>query len=136
MQLIIGAVFLMHLIMAPLTFTQIQSTVKNVDRAGNVPKPYSPFQHVGESFIISDFSGIEILTNMEVNHIIDRNIRDFQRIINRSFQSTVLPIINLGILIYYSLYVSRRLYQKKSVLATSNGGHAPPQRMVLNNNIL
>ena len=121
----IGIVFLMHLIATPLSNIQSQSTTRTIG-SGDVAKTQLPFQRDYESYIVADFTGIEVLTNMEVNYIINQNIRDFQRILNRASQPLVLPTIYLGILIYYIFYLYRKLDQKKSVLSTSNGGHAPP----------
>jgi uncharacterized membrane protein AbrB (regulator of aidB expression) len=131
--LLIGVVFLMHLIATPLSNIQNQSAITSTTSSGDVSKTHLPFQRAYESFFVADFTGIEILTNVEVNYIINQNIRDFQRILNRAFQPLVLPTIYLGILIYYILYLYRKLDQKKSVLSTSNGGHAPPRKSVLNN---
>jgi hypothetical protein len=129
MRLMIGIVFLMHLIATPLSNIQNQSTTTRTISSGDVAKTHLPFHRTYGSFIIADFAGIEVLTNMEVNYIINQNIRDFQRILNRASQPLVLPTLYLGILIYYILYLYRKLDQKKSVLSTSNGGHAPPLRV-------
>jgi hypothetical protein len=130
--LIIAAVFLLHLIITPLSLTQSQSTATKVGSSGDVAKTQSPFHLFGESFIVTDFNGIEVLTDIGINYVINRNIRDFQRIINRVFLSLVVPLINLGIMIYYILhYYRKKLEQRKSVLAISIGGHAPPRMLLL-----
>jgi hypothetical protein len=125
--LIIGIVFFMHLIITPLSLTQGQSSVGRVADARESTTARTPIRLFGKSFIVADFTGNEILTDMEIIYTINRDIRDFQRIINRLLQSLGLSIISLSILIYYILYSYKKMEQKKSVLAISIGGHAPPQ---------
>jgi hypothetical protein len=124
--LIVGIVFFMHLIITPLSLTQGLSTGTRVAGTGVATTARTPIRLFGKSFIVADFTGNEILTDMEIIYTINRDLRDFQRIINRLLQSLGLSFVSLSVLIYYILYSYIKVEQKKSVLAISIGGHAPP----------
>jgi hypothetical protein len=87
---------------------------------------YTSFKQYEEAYIINEFTGNELLNYIEINHILGRNIRDFQRIFYRNMEAVLLPVISLGIALFYTLTCSRRLKQRISILSTSLGGHAPP----------
>lgn len=116
---LLSAVFLLQLIVTPISYTQGLNIA---------PKQSNPFRQHAQVFIISDFTGNEILTDVETNHFISRNLRDFQRLLNRILNTLSLPFVSFGILLCYFLPSFRKPEQNIPVLATSMGGHAPPQR--------
>ncbi|MHB8127834.1 MAG: hypothetical protein ACYDEX_02430 [Mobilitalea sp.] len=110
------AVFLLHLIITPMA----------VNRFSNATNKQSPFHLLARSFIVVDFTGNEILTDMEINHVINRNLRDFQRQIARTFDALGVLVVGLGLMLYYMQSLIRKVDQRKPILSTSVGGHAPP----------
>jgi hypothetical protein len=116
---VLSAVFLLQLIATPISYTQGITIA---------PKQNNPFRQLGQVFIMSDFTGNEILTDVESNHVISRNLRDFQRLLNRILNTSALPLVSFAVLLCYYIPSFRKPEQKIPVLAISMGGHAPPQK--------
>ena len=120
------AVFLLHLIITPMAVTKNSDNSSAISRFSNATNKQSPFQLLAKSFIVVDFTGNEILTDMEINQVINRDLRDFQRLIDRTFNALVVSIVGLELTLYYMQSIIGKVDQRKPILSTSVGGHAPP----------
>ncbi len=90
---------------------------------------YQPFTQYGEVYTIKDYTGSELLSNTEINYIMVRNLKDFQRFLNRPFDIIVLSIFIFCILLIYRSSYHKKRKRRLPVMAASLGGHAPPVRL-------
>jgi hypothetical protein len=68
-----------------------------IDWFSNATSKQTPFHLLRRSFIVADFTGSEILTDMKTNHEINRNLRDFRRLLDRSFNALVISMVGVGL---------------------------------------
>ncbi len=125
----ISTVFLLHLAFTPLAYTESFNLISNIGESGKATNMQTPFRRF-EALIVADFAVIELPTDMETNHFINRNRQDIQRLLNRVFNACILPVLSLGILIYSVRALRRKPVRQECVLAISLGGHAPPQNFI------
>ena len=126
------AVFLLHIILSPLAYLQELTFQSRVTRSSSSAKQTSPIERFGESYIISDFAGNDILTDFENNHIINRNLGDFRRLLINVINTFMLPLVSFGVLLYCVYIINKKPKQQIPVMAISIGGHAPPQEFRFN----
>ena len=112
----LNAAIVLQLILSPLVLSQSVNP--------SAQKQYLP--QCEEAFIMNDLNGYELLNNIGINHIIGRNVRDFQRLLSPVLDTDLLPILTLGILLVDTLTYLKKKRQCIPILATSLGGHAPP----------
>jgi hypothetical protein len=116
--MLIGATILVHLILTPLAYT------KNLEPTTG--QQYTPLTLSEDAYIINEVNNYKILNDIKINSILSRHLRDFQRLLKRALDITLQPILAYAILLIYTLTYFKKLQQKKSILAFSLGGHAPP----------
>lgn len=117
-SLIIGMTILVHLTLTPLAYT------RNLEPASG--KQYTPLQHHNDVYFISEVTNYELLSDIRINNILGRNLRDFQRLLKQVLDTRVLPATTFVILLIYTLTYLKKSGRRKSLIAYSLGGHAPP----------
>lgn len=117
-SLLVGATILMHLILTPLAYT------KNLEPASG--KHHTSFTLSEDAYIMNEVNDFELLSDVKIKSIVSRNPRDFRRLLKRVLDTTVQPVITIVILLIYTLAYSKKIHRRKSLLAFSLGGHAPP----------
>jgi len=130
-SLMLGAVFLLQHITAPISYIQGLNFYSGKTPSSTRVKHTYPVHNFTEYYIIADFTGTEILTDIEINHAISNNQGDFQRLMSRVMNTLYLPLISFGILLYCFCAIKKRPEQIIPVIARSIGGHAPPQQGML-----
>ncbi len=115
---LIGSTLLIHLILTPLAYT-----TSLVMTSG---KQYAPTTLSEDAYIINEVNNYEIINNIKINSILNRNLRDFQRLLKRLLDATLQPVLIIAALLIYPLSVFKSMRRRKSLLAYSLGGHAPP----------
>lgn len=116
--LILGITILFHLILTPLAYTQ------NLGRTSE--KQVSPHLHGDNVYIINEVTNYELLSDIRINSILDKNLRDFHRLLRQVLDASVIPDISFALLLVYSLTYFKKTQRRKSLIACSLGGHAPP----------
>ncbi|MBP1756822.1 MAG: hypothetical protein H6Q59_3220 [Firmicutes bacterium] len=116
--MILGTTILVHLFLTPLAYTQ------NLERTSE--KQYSPHLHGDEVYIINEVTNYELLSDIRVNSILGKNLKDFQRLLKQVLDTRVLPITTFALLLIYTLTYFKKTQRRKSLIACSLGGHAPP----------
>lgn len=118
LSLLIGTTLLLHLMLTPLVYTgSIELT------SG---KQYSRFALSEDAYIINEVNNYEILNDVRIKSILNRNLRDFQRLLKRALDTTLQPVLTIAIILVYILTNLGSTKRRKSLLAFSLGGHAPP----------
>lgn len=117
-SLLIGATILMHLILTPFAYT------KNLEPASG--KHHTSFALSEDAYIVNEVNDFELLSDVKIKSVVSRNPRDFRRLLKRVLDTTVQPVIAIVVLSIYTLAYSKKIHQRKSLLAFSLGGHAPP----------
>lgn len=116
--LTLGLTILVHLALTPLAYT------KNLEAAEG--KQYTPLLHYNDVYFINEVKNYEILSDIRINNILSRNLRDFQRLLKQLLNTGVLPVASYVILLIYTLTYFKKVGRRKSLIACSLGGHAPP----------
>lgn len=116
--LILGMTILVHLALTPLAYT------KNLEPTAG--RQYTPLLHYNDVYIINEVKNYEILSDIRVNSILNRNLRDFQRLLKQVLDVRVIPVVTYAILLIYTLTYFKKTRRKKSLIACFLGGHAPP----------
>ena len=117
-SLLIGTTLLMHLMLTPLAFT------KNLEPASG--KPNTSFALSKDAYIINEVNNYELLSDVKIKSIVGRNLREFERLLRKVLDTTVQPIISIVILLIYTQTYFKKIQRRRSLLAFSLGGHAPP----------
>lgn len=117
-SLLIGTIILMHLMLTPLAYTKILEPTSG--------KPRTSLALSKDAYIITEVNNYELLSDVKIKSIVSRNLRDFERLLKRALDTMVQPIISIAILMIYTLTYFKRMQRRKSLLAFSLGGHAPP----------
>ncbi len=117
-SLLIGTTILVHLMLTPLAYTRILEPASG--------KQHTSFTLSEDAYIINEVNNYELLSDVKIKSIVSRNLRDFQRLLKRVLDTTVQPVITIAILLIYALTYYKTTYRRKSLLAFSLGGHAPP----------
>ncbi|MDF2907920.1 MAG: hypothetical protein K0R34_3241, partial [Herbinix sp.] len=106
------------LLLTPVAYT------RNLE--ATAAKKHTPFTLSEDAYIVNEVNNYEILNDVKINSILSRNLRDFQRLLKLVIDTTLQPILTFAILLIYTLTYFRMTRQRKSLLAFSLGGHAPP----------
>ena len=117
-QVLLSVLFVLQLAMSPLAYSKIISPAERATGG-----PLSRYQEV---YIINDVALNEVLNIINLNRIISKYSKDVQRLISRLQEVWMAPVVLLGILLIYTAAHFKVLRQRKPILATSLGGHAPP----------
>lgn len=117
-SLLIGTTLLMHLMLTPLAFT------KNLEPTSS--KPNTSFAFSKDAYIINEVNNYELLSDVKIKSIVGRNLREFERLLKRALDTTVQPIISIVILLIYTQTYFKKIQRRRSLMAFSLGGHAPP----------
>lgn len=104
--------------------------ISAVSRINRIADIRDTTQRVGKTYFLTPLSGNEIISEIEVNLLTHRQVKDY-RGFNFRFNKLLLPIVSLGVLVLCFGYVINKKDQDKSILATFLGGHAPPQGLPL-----
>ena len=115
---LIGSTLLIHLIITPLAYT-----TNLVMTSG---KQYTPTTLSEDAYIINEVNNYEILNDVKINSNLNRNLREFQRLLKRLLDATIQPVLMIATLLIYPLSFFKSTRRRKSLLAYSLGGHAPP----------
>lgn len=83
--------------------------------------------YTNQGCYISEFSGNEFYCGTELTLTTNRNMQGFQNILHRFFY-ILFPFAGFCLLVCCYGHFNRKKSQQKHILATSFGGHAPPQR--------
>lgn len=116
--MLIGTTILMHLILTPLAYT------RNLEPSSD--KPRTSFTLSEDAYIINEVNDYELLSDVKIKSIVSRNLRDYDRLLKRVLDTMVQPIISIAILMIYTLSYFKKIQRRRSLLAFSLGGHAPP----------
>jgi hypothetical protein len=108
----------MHLILTPLVYT------RNLEPSSD--KPLTSFTRSEDAYIINEVNNYELLSDVKIKSIVSRNLRDYDRLLKRALDAMVQPIISIAILMIYTLSYFKKIQRRRSLLAFSLGGHAPP----------
>jgi hypothetical protein len=122
MQLFLSVVFVLQIALSPLAYSNV---VGSAERSQG-----SPVSRYQEAYLINDIAVNEILNIISINRIMNKYSGDAQRIIGRLHEVWMAPVVMLGILLVYTVTYFKVLRQRKSILATSLGGHAPPAEFI------
>lgn len=121
MSLLLSTTFLVHLMVTPLAYNQ------NINP---IPlKHINPFTQYNQVLITNDLNGYELLSRIEINPVISRNLRDFQKLLKRVLSASVLPFITFVILLIYTINYLKKKQRRRSLIASYLGGHAPPEML-------
>jgi hypothetical protein len=127
MSSLLGAAFLLYLVIAPSTEPDSNQLLSGFNWTDVVTNKQTVFHKNNVSLLVTGFTENEILTDLEINYAINRNTNDFRQTLNRTTYVLTIPTIGFGVLMYSIkcfITVSR---QRPSVLSISIGGHAPPK---------
>ena len=94
----------------------------------NLTEVQSSVMQAGKTSFFTEFNGNEILSDLEYKLTVNRNIQNLQNNMLRIF-NLIIPFMGLGVLLYYYGYVIKKKKKIIPVMATSLGGHAPPQSL-------
>jgi hypothetical protein len=122
LQVLLSVLFVVQLAMSPLAYSKL---ISPEDRTAG--GPLSRYQEV---YIINDVALNEVLNIINLNRIISKNSKDVQRLVSRFQEVWMAPVVLLGILLIYTATHFQVLRQRKPILATSLGGHAPPAELI------
>ncbi len=117
-SLLISSAILLHLMLTPLAYTT------NLETSSG--KQYTLFIMSQDAYIINEVNNYELINNIKINSVLGRYLKDFERLLKRVLDSTILPVLTIAILLIYTKTYSVSTYRRKSLLAFSLGGHAPP----------
>lgn len=126
-SLLLCTVFVLHLIITPVAYAQGLNLIPTMKRTSPSTRHNKPYRQAGEHYLISEFSGNEILTGVEVNHIISRNLHEFQRLLRTILNISTIAFTCFGVLLFGLHYSTKKKTQRIPVIAMSIGGHDPPQ---------
>ncbi len=118
--LLVGTTILIHLMLTPMAYTRKQEPASG--------RSHIPFTLSNEAYIINEVNDFELLSDVKIKSTVSRNLKDLRRLLKRVLDATVQPIITIVILLVYTLTYYKQSYRRKSLLAFSLGGHAPPVR--------
>lgn len=118
LSLLITITILAHLILTPLAYN------RSLETASGIPK--SSFALSGDIYIINEVKNYELLSDVKIKSIVSKALRDFERLLNKVLDNLLQPIITILVLFIYTLSYYKKIQQRKSLLAFSLGGHAPP----------
>jgi hypothetical protein len=118
-SMLIGTTILVHLVLTPLAYTQNLET-----SSGKYNNPYKQYE---DAYIINEVTNYEILSDQKINSILGRTLRDWGRLLKRVLDTAALPMITFTISLIYTLTYFKKTQKRKSLLAISLGGHAPPE---------
>jgi hypothetical protein len=118
---------LLYLAVTPPVYTPTSSSSAGNNGTGSLTGIPSPLKHTGKNHNITDFSEYEILTNIEINHIANKILRQYSQLLNRILYAAAAWLLCLGMLNLYIKCFIREPDRYLSVLIRSRGGHAPPQ---------
>jgi hypothetical protein len=121
-QLFLSVLFVLQIAFSPLAYSNV---VGSAERSSG-----SPVSRYQEAYLINDIAVNEILNIININRIMNKYSGDAQRIIGRLHEIWMAPVVMLGILLAYTVTYFKVLRQRKSILATSLGGHAPPAELI------
>lgn len=117
--LIMGAVFLLQLILIPPVYS-----IKSMTITGTSIPGIGIAKHT--SFFVAVLSDNEVLTDVVTYHIINRNLQPNRPLPNLIFYALAVLLVGYGILIHICKYDKQQTDQSACELAFSKGGHAPP----------
>jgi hypothetical protein len=117
-SLLIGTTILMHLMLTPLAYTG------NLEPSSG--KPHTSFTLSEDAYIINEVNNYELLSDVKIKSIVSRNLRDYDRLLKSALDTMVQPIISITILLIYTLTYFKKKHRRRSLIAFSLGGHAPP----------
>ncbi len=122
MQLFLSTLFLLQIALSPLAYSN--ATGSSERSAG------SPFPKYQEAYFVNDLAINEVLNIISINRIMNKYSGDVQRLIGRLHEIWMAPVVILGIMLVYTVTNFKVLRQRKSILSTSLGGHAPPAEFI------
>ena len=128
---LICIIFLIYMVLtSPISMYIGQATVANKVNGtqGYIPLERKPGT---SSYYITEFTGYELLNDIEANVSIVRSIQFVKNKMLRIFFD-LAPITGLSVslFIYYYFCCLRRRRRQLSVLTILMGGHAPPIRLI------
>ncbi len=122
MQLFLSVLFVLQIALSPFAYSNV---VSSAERSAG-----SPFSRYQEAYLINDIAINEVLNIISINRIMNKYSGDVQRLIGRLHEIWMAPVVMLGILLAYTVTCFQALRQRKSILSTSLGGHAPPAEII------
>jgi hypothetical protein len=124
--LFMGIIFTANLVTSPSVTLQEGREVVYTDISKHLFNVQQPLTHAERLYFISAFSGNEMLSDVEVHLIVNRNLQSISNIILRIHQ-ILSPSIGFCVMLYCFGYVIRKKRRHKSILSRFLGGHAPPK---------
>ena len=119
LSLLIGTTILMHLLLTPLAYT------KSLEQAAG--RQYNPFTLSRDAYFINEGKNYELLSDIRIKSILGRNLSNCGRLLNRVLDTALQPVLTYLIFLIYSLTYYKKVQRRRSLLALSLGGHAPPE---------
>jgi hypothetical protein len=115
---LLSIVILVHLLLTPLAYTQ------KVDP--KVARRTLPLLQYEDVFLTNEVNNFELFGNIRISPVICKNLKEFQRLLQRMLDISLIPAVTYVILLVYTLTYYKKTRRRKSLLAISLGGHAPP----------
>lgn len=116
--LLLSIAILVHLMLTPLAYTQ------KLDP--KVAKRTLPLLQYEDVFVTNEVNNFELFGNIRISPVICKNLKEFQRMLQRMLDISLIPAVTYVILLVYTLTYYKKTRRRKSLLAISLGGHAPP----------
>ena len=115
---LLSIVILVHLLLTPLAYTQKVDPV--------VARRTLPLLQYEDVFLTNEVNNFELFGNIRISPVICKNLKEFQRLLQRMLDISLIPAVTYVILLVYTLTYYKKTRRRKSLLAISLGGHAPP----------
>ncbi len=115
---LLSIVILVHLMLTPLAYTQKVDPV--------VTRRTLPLLQYEDVFLTNEVNNFELYGNIRISPVICKNLKEFQRLLQRMLDISLIPAVTYVILLVYTLTYYKKTQRRKSLLAISLGGHAPP----------
>ncbi len=122
--LLLSAIILIHLMLTPLAYTQ------KLDL--KVTRHTLPLLQYEEVFLTNEVINFELFGNIRISPVLCKNLKEYQRLLQRMFYISLVFAVTYVILLVYTLTYDKKIRRKRSLLAISLGGHAPPAMTLIN----
>ncbi len=122
MQQLLSVILVLQIAISPLAYSNNTSSAEHTSSS-----PVSKYQ---EAYFVNDIAVNEVLNIISINRIMNKYSKDIQRLISRLQEVWMAPVVILGILLIYTATYFKVLQQRKAILATFLGGHAPPAEII------
>ncbi|MDF2511776.1 MAG: hypothetical protein K0S04_1642 [Herbinix sp.] len=124
--LVMSIIFTANLVISPAVTIQEENKVVYTGISNHLIDVQLPLTHAERTYFMNTFSGNEMLSDVEVHLIVNRNLQSISNIILRINQ-ILSPSIGFCVMLYCFGYVIRKKRRHKSILSRFLGGHAPPK---------